>query len=44
MGGRERAVKRAREVESRERLRRERWTPSPSVDLGFDPDLPDEPM
>ncbi|GAA5850306.1 hypothetical protein JCM9279_006524 [Rhodotorula babjevae] len=37
----ERAKQRAREVESRERLRRERWSPSPSVHLGFDPDLPD---
>ncbi|GAA5987033.1 hypothetical protein JCM10908_000999 [Rhodotorula pacifica] len=37
----ERARLRAREVESRDRLRRERWTPSPAVSLGFDPDLPD---
>ncbi|TKA57739.1 hypothetical protein B0A53_00888 [Rhodotorula sp. CCFEE 5036] len=37
----ERARLRAREVESRERLRRERWTPSPAVSMGFDPDLPD---
>ncbi|GAA5865992.1 hypothetical protein JCM3774_005551 [Rhodotorula dairenensis] len=36
----ERARLRAREVESRDRLRRERWTPSPAVSLGFDPDLP----
>ncbi|BGP31381.1 hypothetical protein JCM10296v2_003145 [Rhodotorula toruloides] len=36
----ERARQRAREVESRDRLRRERWTPSPAVSLGFDPDLP----
>ncbi|GAA5916399.1 splicing factor ESS-2 family protein [Sporobolomyces salmoneus] len=38
----ERAKKRAREVESQERLRRERWTPSPAVSLGFDPDLEDQ--
>ncbi|GAA5864485.1 hypothetical protein JCM1840_000517 [Sporobolomyces johnsonii] len=37
----ERAKARAREVEGRERLRRERWTPSPAVSLGFDPDLGD---
>ncbi|GAA5927393.1 splicing factor ESS-2 family protein [Sporobolomyces koalae] len=35
----ERARKRAREVESQDRLKRERWTPSPAVSLGFDPDL-----
>ncbi|GAA6059811.1 hypothetical protein JCM10212_003706 [Sporobolomyces blumeae] len=35
----ERAKTRAREVESQDRLRRERWTPSPAVSLGFDPDL-----
>lgn len=34
----ERAQQRAREVESRERLRRERWTASPAVSLGFDPE------
>lgn len=34
----ERARQRAREVESRERLRRERWTASPAPSLGFDPE------
>ncbi|GAA5966853.1 hypothetical protein JCM3765_004575 [Sporobolomyces pararoseus] len=38
----ERARKRAREVESQDRLKRERWTPSPAVSLGFDPDLEDQ--
>lgn len=36
----ERARIRAREVESRERLKRERWSASPTLSLGFDPDLP----
>lgn len=34
----ERARQRAREVESRERLRREKWTASPALSLGFDPE------
>ncbi|GAA5884369.1 hypothetical protein JCM16303_003655 [Sporobolomyces ruberrimus] len=38
----ERAKKRAREVESQDRLKRERWTPSPAVSLGFDPDLEEQ--
>lgn len=36
----ERARIKAREVESREKLKRERWSPSPQPSLGFDPDLP----
>lgn len=36
----ERARIRAREVESRERLKRARWSASPTLSLGFDPDLP----
>ncbi|KAI5475680.1 protein DGCR14-like protein [Pseudohyphozyma bogoriensis] len=31
---------RARELESQDRLKRTRWTPSPAPSLGFDPDLP----
>ncbi|GAA6019065.1 hypothetical protein JCM11491_002504 [Sporobolomyces phaffii] len=38
----ERARKRAREVESQDRLKRERWTPSPAVSLGFDPDFEEQ--
>ncbi|GAA6035811.1 hypothetical protein JCM8097_005717 [Rhodosporidiobolus ruineniae] len=39
----ERAKQRAREVESRDRIRRERWTPSPAPSLGFDPVLESPP-
>ncbi|GAA6007527.1 hypothetical protein JCM10207_006375 [Rhodosporidiobolus poonsookiae] len=40
---RRRAEERAREVESLERIRRERWTPSPAPSMGFDPDLDELP-
>lgn len=36
-----RATFKARELESKEALRRARWTPSPAPSMGFDPDLAD---
>jgi hypothetical protein len=35
----ERARAKAREVEGRERLKRAKWSESPALSLGFDPDL-----
>jgi hypothetical protein len=35
------AEARARDLESRDKLKRMRWTPSPAPTLGFDPEIPD---
>lgn len=42
VGRRLRAVARAREVESRDRMRRERWSASPAPSMGFDEHFPDD--